>query len=102
MSDLTAISDIGRGRRWSAPLGVHSNQGGQNCTPKLRRVNVQVLRRLHIGHASILDQAHRLKLELSRKLPSLHDPPPGPIKTPNSVSSEPGAGHSELPPSKCE
>jgi hypothetical protein len=47
---------------------------------------------LHIGHASILDQAHGLKLELSRKLPSLHDPPPAPTKTPNSVSSEPGAG----------
>src|SRR5262249_3942028 len=45
---------------------------------QLRRVNVQVLRRLHIGHASILDQAHGLKLELSRKLPSLHDPPPAP------------------------
>jgi hypothetical protein len=47
---------------------------------QLRRVNVQVLRRLHIGHASILDQAHGLKLELSRKLPSLHDPPPAPSK----------------------
>jgi hypothetical protein len=43
-------------------------------------VNVQVLRCLHIGHASILDQAHGLKLELSRKLPSLHDPPPAPSK----------------------
>src|SRR6516164_1202052 len=41
---------------------------------------LQVLRRLHIGHASILDQAHGLKLELSRKLPSLHDPPPAPSK----------------------
>src|SRR5262249_27783788 len=47
---------------------------------QLRRVNVQVLRRLHIGHASILDQAHGFKLELSRKLPSLHDPPPAPSK----------------------
>src|SRR6476619_3956943 len=47
---------------------------------QLRRVNVQVLRRLHIGHASILDQAHGLKFELSRKLPSLHDPPPAPSK----------------------
>src|SRR6476619_3967689 len=47
---------------------------------QLRRVNVQVLRRLHIGHASIFDQAHGLKLELSRKLPSLHDPPPAPSK----------------------
>src|SRR5258708_16093552 len=47
---------------------------------QLRRVTVQVLRRLHIGHASILDQAHGLKFELSRKLPSLHDPPPAPSK----------------------
>src|SRR5262249_23168518 len=47
---------------------------------QLRRVNVQVLRCLNIGHASILDQAHSLKLELSRKLPSLHDPPPAPSK----------------------
>src|SRR5262249_43531675 len=47
---------------------------------QLRRVNVQVLRCLHIGHASILDQAHGLKLELPRELPSLHDPPPAPSK----------------------
>src|SRR5437879_2748186 len=47
---------------------------------QLRRVNVQVLRRLLIGHASILDQAHSLKLELPDKLPSLHDPPPAPSK----------------------
>src|SRR5262249_36322265 len=47
---------------------------------QLRRVNVQVLRCLNIGHASILDQAYSLKLELSRKLPSLHDPPPAPSK----------------------
>ena len=42
---------------------------------QLRRVNVQVLRGLHIRYASILDQAHSLKLELPRKLPSLDDPP---------------------------
>src|SRR5262245_10713636 len=47
---------------------------------QFRPVNVQVLRRLHIGHASILDQAHGLKLELAGKLPSLHDPPPAPSK----------------------
>src|SRR5947207_15182407 len=47
---------------------------------QLRRVNVQVLRCLHIRHASILDQAHGLKLELPRELPSLHDPPPAPSK----------------------
>src|SRR5262245_65612918 len=33
-----------------------------------------------IGHASLLDQAHSLKLELAGKLPSLHDPPPAPSK----------------------
>src|SRR5262249_28578744 len=43
---------------------------------QLRRVNVQVLRCLHMGHASVLDQAHSLKLELASKLPSLHDPTP--------------------------
>ena len=37
------------------------------------------------------DQLHRLKLELPRELPSLHDTPPGSIKTPNSVSSKPAA-----------
>src|SRR5205823_7756779 len=35
---------------------------------------------LHIGHPSLLDQAHSLKLELAGKLPSLHDPPPAPSK----------------------
>jgi hypothetical protein len=29
---------------------------------------------------AVLDQAHSLKLELPRKLPSLHDPPPAPSK----------------------
>src|SRR6266567_2110223 len=43
-------------------------------------MHAQVLRSLHIGHASLLDQAHSLKLELARKLPSLHDPPPAPSK----------------------
>src|SRR4029450_5018993 len=43
-------------------------------------MHAEVLRCLHIGYARILDQAHRLKLELSRKLPSLHDPPPAPSK----------------------
>src|SRR5436305_15183133 len=47
---------------------------------QLRHMHVQVLRRLNIRHASILDQAHRLKLELSRKLTPLHDPPPAPSK----------------------
>src|SRR5262245_53247938 len=45
---------------------------------QLRHMHAQVLRSLHIGHASLLDQAHSLKLELAGKLPSLHDPPPAP------------------------
>src|SRR5262249_3780339 len=48
--------------------------------PRMQAVSVEVLRCLHIGHASILDQAHGLKLELPRELPSLHDPPPVPSK----------------------
>jgi hypothetical protein len=47
---------------------------------QLRHMHAQVLRNLHIGHASLLDQAHSLKLELAGKLPSLHDPPPAPSK----------------------
>src|SRR6516162_2799365 len=42
------------------------------CTPKSCDLN--------IGHPSILDQPHGLKLELAGKLPSLHDPPPAPSK----------------------
>src|SRR6478609_9399623 len=64
---------------------------------QLRHMHAQVLRSLHIGHASLLDQAHSLKFELAGKLPSLHDPPPAPSKHPNSVSSEPGAGHTRFP-----
>src|SRR6266545_7983207 len=47
---------------------------------QLRHMHAQVLRSLHIGHASLLDQAHSLKLEFAGKLPSLHDPPPAPSK----------------------
>ena len=47
---------------------------------KLRWVDAQILRRLHIRYASILDQAHSLKLELPRELPPLHDAPPVPSK----------------------
>src|SRR2546430_7865971 len=47
---------------------------------QLRHMHAQVLRSLHIGHASLLDQAHSLKLELAGKLPSLHDTPPAPSK----------------------
>src|ERR1043166_1439630 len=43
-------------------------------------MHAHVLQRLHIRYASILDQAHSLKLELPRKLPSLHDTPPAPLK----------------------
>jgi len=52
-------------------------------------MHAQILRHLH---TPFRDQLHGLKLELSRKLPSHHDPPPGSIKTPNSVSSKPGTG----------
>src|SRR5438445_13325788 len=41
---------------------------------------VTVLGASMITHASFLDQAHSLKLELAGKLPSLHDPPPAPSK----------------------
>jgi hypothetical protein len=47
---------------------------------QLRCVDTEVFRRLHIGYAPILDQAHSLKLELARELPSLHDHPPVPLK----------------------
>src|SRR3954451_16084314 len=43
-------------------------------------MHVQVLRCLNIRYAPILDQAHRLKLELPGKLTPLHDPPPAPSK----------------------
>src|SRR6185312_395674 len=47
--------------------------------PQLRLMHAQVLRGLRIRHASISDQAYSLKLELPRKLPTLHDPPPVPL-----------------------
>src|SRR3981081_1789825 len=47
---------------------------------QLRHMHAQVLRSLDIGHASLLDQAHSLKLELAGKLPSLHETPPAPSK----------------------
>src|SRR4051812_8431292 len=43
-------------------------------------MHTEILRRLRVRHAAFLDQAHRLKLELPRKLPSLHGPPPAPSK----------------------
>src|SRR4029079_5678130 len=48
---------------------------------QLRRMHPKVLRCLRIGYAPILDQADRLELELSRKLPSFHLPPPVPSNT---------------------
>jgi hypothetical protein len=51
---------------------------------QLRRMHAKVLRRPHIGYASILNQADRFQLELSGS---------GSIKAPNSVSSKPRAGH---------
>ena len=58
---------------------------------QLRRMHTQVLRGLPIRHAAILDQPNSLKLELACKL-RLSMTTSGSIKTPNSVSSEPGAG----------
>ena len=49
-------------------------------TAQLRLMHTQILRGLRIRNASLLDQPHSLKLELSRKLPSLHDTPPVPSK----------------------
>src|SRR5665213_2333385 len=40
----------------------------------------QILLGLRIRHAALLDQPHSLKLELARKLPTLHDAPPVPLK----------------------
>src|ERR1700722_12792268 len=40
----------------------------------------KALRGLCKRNAPLLDQPHSLKLELLRKLPSLHDPPPAPSK----------------------
>ena len=47
--------------------------------PQLRLMHPKVLRRLRVRHASLSDQAHSLKLELPRKLPTLHGPPPVPL-----------------------
>src|SRR5215210_5177951 len=43
-------------------------------------MHIQVLLGLGIRNAALLDQAHSLKLELSRELPPLHDAPPVPSK----------------------
>src|ERR1700721_18958 len=51
-----------------------------NPAAQLGLMYAQVFRRLRVRHAAFLDQAYRLELELSRKLPSLHDPPPAPSK----------------------
>src|SRR5262249_13413398 len=43
-------------------------------------MHLQVLRSLRVRDPSIPDQPYCLKLELPRKPPSLHDPPPAPSK----------------------
>src|ERR1700734_3092519 len=43
-------------------------------------MHTEIVRGLGIRYAPLLDQPHRLKLELACKLPSLHDPPPVPLK----------------------
>jgi hypothetical protein len=43
-------------------------------------MNIQVLLGLGIRNATLRDQAHSLKLELSCELPPLHDAPPVPSK----------------------
>lgn len=43
-------------------------------------MHTEIVRGLRIRHASLFDQTRRLKLELSCKLPPLHDPPPVPPK----------------------
>src|SRR5260370_8920740 len=53
---------------------------------QLRHMHAQVLRSLHIGHASLLPQAPSLKLELAGNSPSLHYPPPPPS---NNYTSDP-------------
>jgi hypothetical protein len=45
---------------------------------QLCRMNAKVFGRLRILHTALLDQPDSLKLELPRKLPSLHDAPPAP------------------------
>src|ERR1700753_3449881 len=47
---------------------------------KLGRMHPQVLRGLRITNPALLDQPNSLKLELTGKLPSLHDAPPAPSK----------------------
>src|ERR1022692_4736597 len=49
-------------------------------TTQLRLMYTKVLRGLGITDAALLNQPHRLMLELACKLPPLHDPPPVPLK----------------------
>src|SRR6476660_9870415 len=49
-------------------------------TAQLRLMHTEIERGLRIRDAPLLDQPHRLKLELTCKLPSLHDTPPVPSK----------------------
>src|SRR5579863_5588514 len=43
-------------------------------------MHTEIVRSLRIRHATLFDQPNSLKLELSCKLPSLHDTPPVPSK----------------------
>src|SRR6476646_8077238 len=57
---------------------------GESLHPvaQLRDVNAEVLRRLRIGNAALLDQPNCLKLELTCELPTpLHGLPPAPLNT---------------------
>src|SRR5262249_55003003 len=62
------------GKAWSASSADFFTQSRNcdGCTPRSCDA--------WAGHAPFLDQPHSLKLELARKLPSLHDPPPAPSK----------------------
>src|SRR4051812_27636015 len=59
-------------------------------------VNFQIAGSLRHRDPAFLHQLHGLKLELSRKLPSFHEPPPVPSEHLNSVSAKPAAAQRSL------
>src|SRR5271167_2955645 len=71
-------------------LGLHLSLAGERMlritrerlhpTAQPRLMHTEIERGLRIRDAPLLDQPHRLKLELTCKLPSLHDTPPVPSK----------------------